>query len=56
MLKLLLLSMLLATFLLPASAARAKNPRRAFESMLVTVVLFEISYAFFLFVIYPRFA
>jgi hypothetical protein len=55
-LKLLLLSILLATFFLPAAAARVKDPRRAMISMLTTMLLAEIGYALMLYVVYPRFA
>jgi len=53
-LKLLLLSILLATFFLPGYAARAKDPRRALWSLLGTLFLVELGYAFFLYVIYPH--
>jgi len=52
--KLLLLSILLATFLLPALAAQVKSPRRALESLLAAMLLFEVGYAVFLYAIYPR--
>jgi hypothetical protein len=53
-LKLLLISILLATFFLPAYAARTKDPRRALWSLLGTLFLVEVGYAFFLFLVYPR--
>ena len=53
-LKLLLFSILLATFLLPAHAARLKDPRRALVSVLVSMAVAELGYAFFLYVVYPR--
>jgi hypothetical protein len=55
-LKLLLVSILLATFVVPAYAARIPDARRAFVSMLMAMVLAEAGYAFFLYVIYPRFS
>ena len=54
MLKLLLLSIVLATFVVPAYAARGKDPRRALLSALGMMLLVEIAYAFFLLFIYPR--
>lgn len=54
MLKLLLFSIILATFVVPAYAARGKDPRRALLSALGTMLLVEIGYAIFLLVIYPR--
>jgi hypothetical protein len=56
MLKLLLLSIILATFILPASVARARNPRRALWSLLAAMLLAELGYAFFLYVVYPLYA
>ena len=56
MLKLLLLCILLATFLLPAHAARIREPRRALVSALVSMAVAELAYAFFLYFIYPRLA
>jgi hypothetical protein len=55
-LKLLLLTILLATFLVPAWAARIPQPRRAFLAMLGWMVAAELGYAFFLLVLYPRLA
>ena len=54
MLKLLLFAILLATFLLPAHAARMRDPRRALVSVLVSVAVAELGYAFLLYVVYPR--
>jgi hypothetical protein len=54
LLKLLLFSIILATFLVPAYAARGKDPRRGLLSVLGTMLLVEIGYAIFLLVIYPR--
>ena len=53
-LKLLLFSILLCTFVLPAYAARAKDARRALWSLLGTMLLVELGYALFLFLLYPR--
>jgi hypothetical protein len=53
-LKLLLLSIVLLTFILPAYAARMKDGRRALFSALVAMLAVEIGYAFFLYFIYPR--
>jgi hypothetical protein len=54
-LKFLLLSILLATFLIPAAAARVTQPRRAMVTMLIAMAVFEVGYAVFLLIIYPRF-
>jgi hypothetical protein len=54
MLKFLLISILLFTFLLPAYAARMKDGRRALVSVLVSMAFAEVGYAFFLYVVYPR--
>jgi cyanate permease len=53
-LKFLLLSIILLTFIVPAYAARGKDPRRALLSALLTMAVVEVGYAFFLLVIYPR--
>lgn len=52
--KLLLLSILLVTFLLPAIAARVKHPRRALVSALAAMAVAELAYAFFLYFVYPQ--
>ncbi len=54
-LKFLLLSILLATFILPAVASRIREPRRALVSALTSMLFAEVCYAFFLYVLYPRF-
>ena len=54
MLKFLLLSILLLTFILPAYAARMKDARRALLSALVSVLGAVVGYAFFLYFIYGR--
>jgi hypothetical protein len=47
-LKLLLMSVLLATFLLPAVAASGRKPFRALRITLVSMLVAELAYAFFL--------
>jgi hypothetical protein len=54
-LKLLLVSVLLATFLLPAATASGKKPLKALQTMLVLMLLAHIAYAFFLRFVYGRF-
>lgn len=54
MLRLLLLSVLLATFLIPVVAARARNGRRGLSSLVLFVLAAEVAYAFFLSFVYPR--
>jgi len=53
-LKLLLLSIVLSTFVLPAFAARGRDPRRALRSVLVAMFAAEVCYAVFLLLVYPR--
>jgi hypothetical protein len=53
-LKLLLISVLLATFLLPTAAASAKKPVPALRALLVSILLAELAYAFFLRFIFGR--
>jgi len=53
-LKFLLLSIVLLTFIIPAYAARGKDPRRALLSALGAMALVELGYAFFLLLVYPR--
>jgi hypothetical protein len=53
-LKFLLLSIVLLTFIVPAYAARGKDPRRALLSALAGMLIVEVGYALFLLVIYPR--
>ena len=55
MVKLLLLSLLLATFLIPVAAARVREPRRSFVSLLLLMATFQVCYAIFLAVFYTRF-
>jgi hypothetical protein len=53
-LKLLLMSVLFATFLVPAAAASGKKPLQALRFMLVSILLAELVYALFLRFIYGR--
>jgi hypothetical protein len=53
-LKLLLISILLATFLLPAVAASGKKPLPSLRALLTSILLAELAYAFFLRFIYGR--
>jgi hypothetical protein len=54
-LKLLLISVVFATFLLPALAASRKKPLNALRAMLASIFFAELVYAFFLRFIYWRF-
>jgi hypothetical protein len=54
-LKLLLMSVLFATFVLPAVAASGKRPVNSLRSMLISILLAELAYAFFLRFLYSRF-
>ena len=56
MVKLLLLSILIATFVLPVVAARVQQSRRALLSLLLLMFATEVCYAVFLVVFYRRFA
>ena len=53
--KILLLSILIATFILPVAAARVREPRRALASLLLIMFAAEVCYAVFLVVIYRRY-
>jgi hypothetical protein len=53
-LKLLLISVLLATFVLPALTASRRKPLSALRTMLTAILLAELAYAFFLRFIYER--
>jgi len=46
--KLLLLSILLATFVFPMAAASQRQPRKALQTMLAAMIAAELGYAFFL--------
>ena len=54
MLKLCLLSIVLATLVVPVLTARARSPVRAFQAMVVLMVGAELLYALFLYVLYVR--
>ena len=54
-LKLLLISVVFATFLLPALAASSRKPLNALRAMLITMLVVELAYAFFLRFMYWRF-
>ena len=56
MLKLLLMTPLLATFLIPAAAASGKRPLSSLKGMLVAVFVVLLAYSLFLYFIYLRFA
>jgi hypothetical protein len=53
-LKLLLLSIVLSTFILPALVARGRDARRALRSVLLAMFAAEVCYALFLLFVYPR--
>jgi len=53
-LKLLLISVLLATFLIPAAASSGKKPGKALRVTLMSILLAELAYAFFLRFVYER--
>jgi len=54
-LKLLLISVLLATFLLPALCASGRRPLPALRTLLLMMALVELAYAFFLGFVYGRY-
>lgn len=56
MVKLLLLSILVATFVLPMAAAKVRQPRRALLSLLLLMLAVEVCYAVFLAVFYRRYS
>lgn len=56
MAKLLLISILFATFLLPVAAAKIPQPRRALLSLLVLMFTVQVCYAVFLVFFYRRYA
>lgn len=55
MVKLLLLSILIATFILPVVAAQVRRPKRALLSLLLLMFTAEVCYAVFLLVFYRRY-
>jgi len=54
--KLLLISILIATFILPIVAAKIRRPRRALVSLLVLMFTVQVCYAVFLVFFYRRYA
>lgn len=56
MVKLLLLSILIATIAFPVLAARVLHGRRALLSLLLLMLVAEVGYAVFLAVFYRRYA
>jgi hypothetical protein len=54
--KLLLPSILIATFVLPVAAAKVHQPRRALLSLLLLMSTVEVCYAVFLAVFYRRYS
>ena len=52
--KLFLLSIVLATIVIPARAARAKNARKGFRNAVIQMALFNVFYWFVLMFIYGR--
>ena len=54
MLKLLLTSVLFATFLLPVAVASSRSPARALRKLMVSILLAELAYAIFLKFLYGR--
>ena len=52
--KLLLLSIIIASILIPARAARLKNPQRALKKVLVQMAVFEVVYIFLVLVVWGR--
>ena len=55
-LKLLLMSPLLATFLVPVAAASGRRPLAALRGTLIAIVIVDVAYALFLRFLYLRFA
>jgi hypothetical protein len=53
-LKLGLLSIVLATLVIPMLAARARRPLRAFVSMALLMLMVQVGYAVFLYALYLR--
>ena len=53
-LKLLLTSVLFATFLLPVAVASSRSPGRALRKLMVSILLADLAYAFFLKFLYGR--
>jgi hypothetical protein len=53
--KLILVSILIATIVLPARAAREPDPGRAFRKLVVSMAIAGAAYLFALVVVYQRF-
>jgi len=53
--KLLLLSILVATFAVPIAGAGRRNPRKALQTMLMGIIAAELAYAFFVRFLHGRF-
>lgn len=52
--KLVLLSVILASIVIPARAARLKNPRAGLKKTLVNMVIFNLVYVFLLIFVWGR--
>ncbi len=52
--KLILISVLVGTLVVPAAAARDAEARRGFRRLLLYAVLFDVAYAFAVVFVYPR--
>jgi hypothetical protein len=53
--KSLLISIVIATFVLPVMASKIQQPRRALLTLLLLMFTFEVCYALFLAVIFQRY-
>ena len=51
-----LLSIIIASIVVPAKAARLKDPRKGFKRMVRNMLLFALFYVFAVMYIYPRFS
>jgi hypothetical protein len=56
MAKLILLSLLFVTLIVPMAAARDPSPGRAFRRVVLTLLSFNALYLFLILYVYPRFA
>jgi formate-dependent nitrite reductase membrane component NrfD len=52
--KLCLLSVIIASIIIPARAARAKNPRLGLKKTLVNMAIFNLVYVFLLYFVWGR--
>jgi hypothetical protein len=52
--KLLLLSVIIATIVIPARAARMKNPRQGLKKALLQMVVFDLVYVFLVLFVWHR--